>query len=280
MILPNVWGKGGQLFAFSGMDGETDVLTQLVGSSLEKGRGFLFHLDPPVTVSVTVSGIDDLQTVEDHLVCGDALSSVVEISGSQIEISWAFYDSGTLLVRAAAVEVRERTAVTLRVSCSAAKAEASGEVLSVVTPSWAISGTVSSGTADQPRSELATTLSSTGDSTVFAIGYGSDAEEALKRAEVGAAVDFEAVFKERVALFDALQIPEGSASEQRMYATCDSVDHSRPLAQRARVDMGLRIPRSRDPAFCARMGRKRYQGGPGPPTRRRLHPPHYEGGWR
>ena len=63
MLLPEIWGKGGQLFAFSGMDGETDVRNQLVGSNLENGRGFLFHLDPPLTVLFTAS-IDGIAVEE------------------------------------------------------------------------------------------------------------------------------------------------------------------------------------------------------------------------
>jgi hypothetical protein len=223
MTLPNIWGKGGQLFAFSGMDGETDVLTQLVGSSLEKGRGFLFHLDPPVTISVAVSGVDDFESATDQVICGDAVSSTVDIGGNRIEISWAFYDRGTLLVQVSALNIAGCVPVELRVSSPQAEVETSENVLSVVTPNWAMSAVASPGMAGQSEPELTAMLCSSGDSALFSLGYGINAEEASKRAQLGTNVDFDTLFAERMTFFDSLQIPQGTESEQRMYAKCASV---------------------------------------------------------
>ncbi|MBU0607688.1 MAG: hypothetical protein KKI08_07355, partial [Armatimonadetes bacterium] len=49
--MPNIWG-GGQLFAFSGLEGETSWEHPLVGSLLPDRVGLDFHQSPPVVLEI------------------------------------------------------------------------------------------------------------------------------------------------------------------------------------------------------------------------------------
>lgn len=69
-ILPNIWG-GGQLFAFSGLEGETSWAHPLVGSLLLDSVGLDFHQDPAVILDISGAPGAALQP---EYVLGDAFA--------------------------------------------------------------------------------------------------------------------------------------------------------------------------------------------------------------
>lgn len=102
MQLPNIWGEGGALFAFSGMDGETDVCA-LVGSTLDSGRGLVFHVSgrPALRVGVRSSGRDCFRfdRVTDEVVSGGLAISRLEIGRAVLKVSFVFLDRNTIGIR-------------------------------------------------------------------------------------------------------------------------------------------------------------------------------------
>jgi hypothetical protein len=99
MRLPNVWGDGGALFAFSGMDGETDWRNPLVGSTLPSGRGIKFHSpgSPIVRFGVRVGDRELLgepdspfDCVEDEIVNGGLIVSRIAAGGARLKATFVF----------------------------------------------------------------------------------------------------------------------------------------------------------------------------------------------
>ncbi|MHB8996220.1 MAG: amylo-alpha-1,6-glucosidase [Armatimonadota bacterium] len=68
--LPNIWG-GGQLFAFSGLEGETSWEHPIVGSLLPDAVGIDFHQNPAVVLEVSSSTPSE---IEPEYVLGDVFS--------------------------------------------------------------------------------------------------------------------------------------------------------------------------------------------------------------
>ncbi|MHB0998035.1 MAG: amylo-alpha-1,6-glucosidase [Armatimonadota bacterium] len=96
MLLPNVWGRGGALFAFSGMDGSTDVNNQLVGATSSNGRGLVFYTS--TRASLHLSFAPDITPVYDDLiVSSDVIATDALISGSRIRFVLIALNNNTIL---------------------------------------------------------------------------------------------------------------------------------------------------------------------------------------
>jgi glycogen debranching enzyme len=67
--LPDIWG-GGQLFAFSGLEGPTSWAHPLVGNLLDDAIAIDFHQDPPVVLEI-VSESGETPAVTPRVVLGD-----------------------------------------------------------------------------------------------------------------------------------------------------------------------------------------------------------------
>jgi len=99
MKLPNRWG-GGQLFAFSGIDGETDWAHPLTGSTLDEEIGFAFHTEPPRRVWIEIGPGFHQWTFE--LVASDIVDVTCtspEAPEVSIRATYLFLDRGTVLGR-------------------------------------------------------------------------------------------------------------------------------------------------------------------------------------
>lgn len=102
MYLPNIWGEGGALFAFSGMDGETDALHPLIGSTLPYGRGFVFHTEdrPELRFGIVIEERDSaFESVTDQLVSGTVVISLIEVASTVLRLEYAFLDKSTVGAR-------------------------------------------------------------------------------------------------------------------------------------------------------------------------------------
>lgn len=107
MRLPNIWG-GGQLFAFSGLEGETSWQYPLVGSVLDEGVAIDFHQRPDAILEVMATDGGAL-TVEPECVLGDALALDVSWPSGSARVEMAFADCFALVG-----EIGEGLAVGLR----------------------------------------------------------------------------------------------------------------------------------------------------------------------
>jgi hypothetical protein len=95
-IYPNVWGPG-QLFAFSGIDGETDWFHPFVASTLGDEAGFLFRLRVPrkLWCEPRVSAVKSLVP---RVVAGDCVDFLVESSrGESFPLRYLFFDCCTVI---------------------------------------------------------------------------------------------------------------------------------------------------------------------------------------
>ena len=95
MKLPNIWG-GGQLFAFSGLEGETSWQYPLVGSLLDDGVAIDFHQRPDVILEVVATNGAAL-TIKPEYVLGDALALSVSWDGGSGRIEIACADRFTVI---------------------------------------------------------------------------------------------------------------------------------------------------------------------------------------
>lgn len=181
MQLPNVWGEGGQLFAYSGMDGETSWRSPLVGSTLGRGRGFVFHSpgEPKVRFGVKVNGREYLgdaespfTNVDDQLVSGCAVVSHITADSARLKLEYAFADKFTVLARVTAESLPSPAEVFIESIVQGATVDADDDLLV-----QAIDGkhyTLASDWADDVEAQddrLLVTLTNKGDSVVFAWTY-------------------------------------------------------------------------------------------------------------
>ncbi|MEN6547775.1 MAG: trehalase family glycosidase [Armatimonadia bacterium] len=105
--LPNMWG-GGQLFAFSGLEGQTSWAAPFVGSLLDEGLAVDFHQSPPVVLEVTGPEAQVLE-VKPEWVIGDAFEVAVSWPTGSGRVVAAFADCWTLVGRASeGLQVRLR----------------------------------------------------------------------------------------------------------------------------------------------------------------------------
>lgn len=96
VVYPNVWGPG-QLFAFSGVDGETDWFHPFVGSTLGDEVGFLFHLRVPRLLTCEAISIV-VRDLKPRVVAGDCVEFLVETAkGDSFPLRYLFCDRNTVI---------------------------------------------------------------------------------------------------------------------------------------------------------------------------------------
>jgi len=96
VVYPNVWGPG-QLFAFSGFDGDTDWFHPFVGTTLDEDLGFLFHLKVPrrLWCEPTSLAVSELTA---RVVTGDCVEFSVRFSrGASFPLRYLFLDCFTVV---------------------------------------------------------------------------------------------------------------------------------------------------------------------------------------
>ncbi len=200
MQLPNIWGEGGALFAFSGIDGQTDVRA-LVGSTLDSGRGFVFHVEGQPVLRVGVRSVDrdcfTFDDVIDEVVCGGLVISRLELDHAVLRLSFVFLDRNT---------------VGVRVACE--KASGPVEVFAELSPDEA------GGTGG-----VACTLVDKGESAEFAFSYSpADGGARIATAKAGVSSDIDSAVERELSYFRSLPKPNTSDPElERAYHKCASV---------------------------------------------------------
>jgi len=95
-VYPNVWAPG-QLFAFSGVDGETDWFHPFVASTLADDVGLLFHLNEPQRLWCEPATMV-VEELVPRVVSGDCIEFFVKSSrGQPFPIRYLFFDRFTVI---------------------------------------------------------------------------------------------------------------------------------------------------------------------------------------
>jgi hypothetical protein len=223
--LPNVWGKGGALFAFSGLDGKTDWRRPLVGSTLAMGRGIRFHTECPISIECKIGADGTAGEIVDEVVAGDVICSRVVASGSTCRVRYLFLDKDTVVGEIRCESAQQRTEVMACVTVEGAEAgnEANLLVFRAGREEFALAA---SGPGLAMDSRGARAVLGTGDTLLFSFGYAQqDAEgAACERALTALPTDRDALYDERVGFFRSLPQPRVSDPELlRTYYKCASV---------------------------------------------------------
>ncbi len=191
-VYPNIWGPG-QLFAFSGIDGETSWFHPFVASTLEE-PGFVFHLRVPRRLwcepqSLVVKGMTP------RVVSGDCVDFAVEgTRGETFPLRYLFFDRNTVL----------------------------GETSSQMPPVARAEGSTitSSGpdviTHSSREEHTALAMRKFGEKCLFAFAFSHEsAEAALERARRGLNEELPALLQRKLFFFQALSVPAGASERRR-----------------------------------------------------------------
>ncbi len=192
-VYPNIWGPG-QLFAFSGLDGETDWFHPFVASTLDSEPGFVFHMQVPrrLWCEPRAFVVKDLTP---RIVTGDAVDFLVQgVHGESFPLRYLFLDAATVI------------------------GETSAPMPPVVRAEGA--ATASSGpdiVTHSSREEHTALLSRRfGEKIVFAFAFSHESvEKAIERATAGLEAGFSGLFQRRLLFYQAVSAPESSSEHRR-----------------------------------------------------------------
>ncbi|NLD42375.1 MAG: hypothetical protein GX657_02655 [Chloroflexi bacterium] len=168
--LPDVWGEGA-LFAFSGMDGETNAASEFVGSYWREPYGLLFHTPRRRILEISLR-----TTGKVRVATGDVYA--VETEVGDLVVAYSAWHTIVGSMPAAAKMV-------LRME--------SGEQAEYRDPVWV--------SADPEHGDV---LAGLQEGTRFSLAYGKTVDEARQRAIDGLAQDLATVVEARLAPYDAL----------------------------------------------------------------------------
>jgi len=192
--LPDVWGEG-SIFAFSGMDGETNTISQFVATYGSEPFGLLFHTPTRRVLSVL---LPEPGTV--RVATGDVYG--VATTSGDLVVAYASWHTIVGIVP-------EGTHLSL--------------------------GDEGGGQASHEGDTWVSEDSFQGDALVlvreanrFALAYGGSASEATARAKAGLAEDLEDVVRARLAICE--NVPRVGGREQRLLNKCASVMKVNSLA--------------------------------------------------
>lgn len=230
MYLPNIWGEGGALFAFSGMDGETDALHPLIGSTLPYGRGFVFHTEdrPELRFGVVIEERDSaFESVTDQLVSGTVVISQIEIAGAVLRLEYAFLDKSTVGARITCDRLGEPIDVYIQSAIEGAECSVvDGKLVQCVGGNtYALGCSNPSACISEPNGRVQTTLLKAGESVRFAWAYSAEGRETVVASvSRGLTADFDAVVERELQFFRSLPVPKTSDPDiARTYYKCASV---------------------------------------------------------
>ncbi|MDI6829477.1 MAG: trehalase family glycosidase, partial [Armatimonadota bacterium] len=220
--LPNIWGKGGALFAFSGFDGPTNCVHALVGSTSSEGRGIDFHTAIPASLIFHFSSIC---AIEDEVVASDVVSSLIITSGGRLRLRYLFIDKDTVVGEVFAEESQSSQDISIGIEMEGANLTYGATNISFRA---GVEELILAGKAASLRinkDNLCASLAA-GQSLKFALAYSYDmpAGSRLNDAEKALDVNLDKLFCDRVAFFEKLPAPQFEDEMLlRTYYKCVSV---------------------------------------------------------
>lgn len=255
MILPSVWGDGGALFAYSGMDGTTDWRYPLVGSTIADGRGFVFHIaSRPVLKfgikigenEVTGAAGSPFDAVEDQIVAGGVAISDLSVGGARVRLEFVFANAHVVLARATARQAEDTVEVFVECAAEGARAAARETALAQSKDGDHLVLVCSGRSArpDPARGRVSVSLGADGEPVVFAWAFSPDSEDdAFRLASAGLRVDFDAGVDRQLRFFR--ELPEPRASDPRLartYYKCASVLKVNCCSPEGNIPVGWTTP--------------------------------------
>lgn len=192
--LPNVWGEGA-IFAFSGMDGQTNAASQFVATYAREPFGLLVHtpLRRVLTISVPESAPVRVAT-------GDVYG--VETEVGDLVVTFAAWHTIVGLIP-------DGTEVSL--------ADEGGSGVERTDDTWVSEDTANGDALVLVRSGAR-----------FSLAYGASASEAGERASAGLGADVRRMMRQRLAIYD--EVPQVAQSGQHLLNKCVSVMKVNSLA--------------------------------------------------
>ena len=95
-VYPNIWGPG-QLFAFSGVDGETNWFHPFVASTLDEEPGMVFRLRVPRRLWCEPRAFV-VKDIVPRVVAGDCIDLLVRgVRGDSFPLRYLFLDRDTVV---------------------------------------------------------------------------------------------------------------------------------------------------------------------------------------
>lgn len=226
--IPNVWGNGGQLFAYSGFDGKTDVSHPLVGSTSAEGRGFRFHTK--AGPSLAAFAVDRAGRAvafvgaDDEVVAGDLVITNVRFeNGLAARYSFVFATAHAVLARIELQSPVAGCAVGIGWQPKGRESRREGIVVQEAVGEW-----YAGGTGRKPAPAIAGAvlepLKARGDAATFGWAYSPvTAEQAISALKEALKSDFEGLLRARLSFFENLPNPKLDSGLLRTFTKCASV---------------------------------------------------------
>ena len=231
MKIPDVWGQGGALFAFSGFDGKTDVEHPLVGSTLASGRGFIFHTK--AHPMLFVAGVDSsgaplkLTGDEDTVVAGDVTLSSVRFEKKRwAGAEFVFASANVVLARIRALGPIAGCAVGIRSEVADSASEHNGVLVQEAGGEWYACASKSKHPVRIVGDGVFADLRKENDSATFAWAYSAKSrDDAVTAARETLREDFDELPRARLRFFNGLPklSSPASTSLERTYYKSASV---------------------------------------------------------
>ena len=148
ILYPNVWGEKGALFAFSRIDGTTDIDSQLICALHNDGeqRGLLLHTAIPAELTIEFNGSGPV-SYEDEVVAGDIVIFNAISGNSTIRCELVAVQNETIAIRLRPVCVESGVKVSLSLRMQDAEVHLCPESLTLLSGDSSISLTVVMGDA-------------------------------------------------------------------------------------------------------------------------------------
>lgn len=235
MLLPNIWGQGGALFAFSGMDGETSWEHPLVGSTVDAGRGIVFHSEgaPMVRFGVKLGDVnyvgDDatpFTSITDDAVTGGCIVSHIFVQDCSFKVEYTYANKDVLLVRITAEAVNAPVEIFIKSKLTDGETQVINNRIyqTAKTAHYLLACSALNATADQ-SGRINATLNHVGDSVIYTWAYSSiGPKHADALANAGLQVDFDQLIDRQINYFKKLPVPKVTDPKQvRTYYKAASV---------------------------------------------------------
>ncbi|MHB1457267.1 MAG: amylo-alpha-1,6-glucosidase [Armatimonadota bacterium] len=188
---PNIWGRGGALFGFSGMDGVTDIDSQLICALHEddQGRGLRLYTKTPAFLGIEFREVDQV-SYADEVVAGDVLTFNAVAEESTVKCELVAVDNTTVGIRISVIDVESPKTVLLSLKMQDSEYCLDPTALTIISGDECVSLAVIEGNAsvsecgirfDIQKGDVLTCLLDyqTGDSDTLSFGFVPDIDQII-----------------------------------------------------------------------------------------------------